>query len=1172
MGGSGVNLIVSGFLLPILLAVLGWWFFGRRRTAKSNQERLQAAGFFLANKNFAEQLEKTKLKSDYYQGLFSSNRFRFYLSAVVQGIPIERERMKDVLVYVEAQQRSTKFIHVNIFGGKSQGKRTLLYQIALALAGKHGFLVILTDDGSNVGDKWPTIQAYAETNFLWWKPPWLIKGVLGLGAHLRRAIARHFGPAKIGFFAKIIQVPSRLIRLSKLQRIARFGHHRWLAIVVDDFSPTTGPETFLRQASEPSGRVLLVTATSDPLGKNNGEFELLLTPQDEENLVHTLRDEEPRLIPPGVTVEDIRGKAGGYRLYGNDFAAFMTILLQEAGDAETRGYSQLLNLLDVGSLDERNKRALCFVAACGLVDLAVPAAFLNRSIDNFDRGLLLEQTRGWLQEEGISLGPNLPRPPGYRLGAAFYAAQYLKKFNVSDGNGLLEIYEELFSPLARPSESIWQLEELEWARHLIYRLAKERHFRFGVSSTVHPRASALHGVSIAARLFLSYEQSFVSQLDNLRDTDMLCSWVATLVRIQDYDKAAKLCSRVLSSAQGTPKDSLSGQAFVSLTMALSKSHLRHLREQAIRTLDVEGVLAREIKQSALGRETQSTRLNETLHSYGRLLQAGGSYKEALQALEQVREFKLDGLCLCLKAEVLAQNGELEEADDAFRAAVQMALTETRRAPGVVVVCHQAYAKYLSEKRDQIDQALQHLQSALGYLSYAPERGESLWRDYVRVLARVNPQEAETRLRETLKEGGPQGISVRTLDELVGLIKKSRAGVGNSENHATATLVEDIYRKTLAKAIQNGDSGACRAILRRLAAQISGGRPYAYANKSRPDFDEAAELFEQAFESDGVRRDNVGQMTFDDAQVHLELARLFWRRVENPTDTSERLACCEQASSHFKKAFAGFPRENPKPRIFVHVIRARRGYAQFKKVTLREQADDDCLQILRLIVDWRKQWNFESRRMESDLQFCVQVLMEQLIGSSNVADIDIDAWSQAIIGVLADLPKDKRLFHLIHMATSIQSIVLSKSSEQNKAMALALLSKLLERLLAVDPSDVQVAEQLSRWTLWKPARYVEGFQRRVAAALCSATQALCKNPQNAGAIESALWLGDSLTPNNNSRREAEELICTLLKNDEHVRNTLQTAISRSRRYVPGAFGQRLLREGFPTESEHRSGPE
>ena len=106
--------------------------------------------------------------------------------------------------------------------------------------------------------------------------------------------------------------------------------------------------------------------------------------------------------------------------------------------------------------------------------------------------------------------------------------------------------------------------------------------------------------------------------------------------------------------------------------------------------------------------------------------------------------------------------------------------------------------------------------------------------------------------------------------------------------------------------------------------------YQFENKGRPNYDEALDLLNEAFESNPQDRFDPQKKTWQDVRVHVQVKDVFKNKSTKIPDREEKCRCLRQAQEHFKAAFEGFPPTggSASEKEKKHAIRTMDAYAGF----------------------------------------------------------------------------------------------------------------------------------------------------------------------------------------------------------------------------------------------------
>lgn len=106
--------------------------------------------------------------------------------------------------------------------------------------------------------------------------------------------------------------------------------------------------------------------------------------------------------------------------------------------------------------------------------------------------------------------------------------------------------------------------------------------------------------------------------------------------------------------------------------------------------------------------------------------------------------------------------------------------------------------------------------------------------------------------------------------------------------------------------------------------------YQFENKERPNYDEALDLLNEAFESNPQDRFDPQKKTWQDVRVHVQVKDVLKNKSTKLPSREEKCRCLRLAQEHFKAAFEGFPPTggSASERQKAHTITAIDAYAGF----------------------------------------------------------------------------------------------------------------------------------------------------------------------------------------------------------------------------------------------------
>jgi len=1087
----GIIVVIALFLLPHLFRLIRWI----KRSIARYQKHSRSIEGKVRHHYEVEFRPLRKRRRDlrvdkcyFYEGRLQRG-ILYYIAA---NLHVRRRVFSEILE--EIYKSSQRFLHVEVTGSRRQGKSTLLADLAMHLSQSRENIVLWHKELEiqNAALDWGLLNAYRKKRASRWK----------------QRIFRRKGPLRF-------------------------------VIVIDDFIDPSEErlplkrEYFLRQLSEASlskPSILLITSSPTPVGDASAlQYDLALTPSDEESIVKKLGKEEPRLIPADLTLEKIRGSTGGERLYGSEFVAFLALLVHEAEKYGGTDLTAGVRELDL-QLSDSSKNMLKYIAVCQLVDVEVLPSVLSRINPDVSVDRLMEESSGWIRRQSLSYSS---RGSGLSLGAPHLAATLLRSLGIQSSEDLECLFADILQVVMHDCAQHLSNEESEFVRHILYRLGKGRHFRF-----LDAHAIALAGTVLARSLFARFRDQLHMHIDGLSDARSLCLWAETLARFGQTELVRDVCMRIVACYP--EEGQMDEQSFVTFARALSVLSDVELREAGLKILDLPQLL----RQADLSRYRITLRLNQAIHAYCDLLKSLGRFREALDILEEASGVvEPDALTTLLRAELLAMIGDAEAAS-LYKSAIDRARESIRRSPGLLIKCLQNYGEYLAQQersKHPIEKLEEYYREAAECREYAPEKEPELLCSWAHSIARIFPRRAFSNYQRSMQMSKKsQTIYVNSNLGCAALLV-NRGGEffgGVDEAYAEA---EFLCRQVVNHPFPNWPQKA-RAY-RYLGEQLVGKRPYvSKEGKRRPDFTEALLLLSQAFESNPEERDDPQKKTLADALAHRSLGRFYQNWALSDPGSPEEAARISKADCHFEQAYAGLPRKNLGGlNVRYHVLGSRFDHARFKAKTAREALLDyrELLSLLNswgLGPSWSATWRF--------LSDCTRILCE----------VEPDRFRRRFshfysamsnIAMMMEAGATPEL--LTRVASHLQghSISLAKAGKTEAPLYVDTALTVACDYLRKEPSDSRVGQYLSRLIIGRDLHQMEGNERRLEMGLESLQEALTISPSNDGAMEALLRLGDILQLNDPKLSEIHNWLQELLERNDAGHTALEVALARLR---------------------------
>jgi hypothetical protein len=638
------------------------------------------------NNFYQEEARKTNIK-DLKKAKLEFYECRSRLSPienVALGFHIERDTFFEI--FNTALKSPTRtFTHVEVIGGRKQGTATLLAHLTHKLRESNNNIVLYHRGNISEGNTldWGFIYKYR-----------LIK------------------------FSRFYRI------LYKILAILNIKTRRIFAIVIDNF---TGPweekltkekEIFLDAINKLANKkfgppIILITSSDREIGNNKSlKYSINFTPNDEDNIIHKLSKEEPVLISESMTTDKARSHTGGYRIYKNEISAFLSLLIQIAikeGDTE---FSLTIWNLEK-ELKPENKNALKYIASCQILDIELIPRVLELLIPQFNPHDLINEADGWIRYQRLSFAD---KGSGYALGAPYFAESILNRvFQISNSVVLESIYLQIFETLLKNSNEMLTRGEMEFLRHILYRLSKGRHFHF----------HNINGVAIARVIFDKYGNDVIVNIIRQSEVNSLCLWAATITRVGKEEQVKNIFNRIIAMIKENGIQ-LSPQAFVSMLKALSNFADDDLSRESLKVIDFKNWIL-SYKQS---KESDFVfRANQIIHSYISLLNNLEKYPEALAIINEMsNKITLDARSFLLKAEVLEALGS-NEVKYSYENAINLAKDSIRRDPAIMADCFLSYARYLAKLDANVANNLlinNYFILSIEYSKYLPEKQRKIF--------------------------------------------------------------------------------------------------------------------------------------------------------------------------------------------------------------------------------------------------------------------------------------------------------------------------------------------------------------------------------------------------------------------------------------------------------------
>lgn len=669
----------------------------------------------------------------------------------------------------------------------------------------------------------------------------------------------------------------------------------------------------------------------------------------------------------------------------------------------------------------------------------------------------------------------------------------------------------------------WSHDDGEFVRHLIYRLAKGRHFRFAVDES---NKSGVDGTAIAIPLFEAFESTINAYVSLLDEPITLCYWAETLVRIRKFALAQGICQRIVGDIENRKVIAgFEGGAFVTLSVALTKNPQNsvpaELQNSGLELLDLQYALNSPTNSPLSANEDtqiRNFRMNQIVHSYCQLLWSMGKELEALAILRDLPPtFEPDSLTLLLTANLEGRIGDVQCAREWYENAIDLSSRIVRRSPGVVVQCLVGYGDFLIRRNAYLE-ASEQFYEAMKRIEYFPERYRSVRRRWVSVLSRMNPNQSIQKYHEHIESIDDSGK--RDIDAHLALAKHyiddfDELQITEEQAYSKA---EALYETAIAIAIIE-EPRRKAPIVRELVTNLIATKTYvSESGLSRPDYSESEDLLMMTFESDPSVRDNDLRKTFDDAQAHASLAHLY-RTLANRSELEHnRGRYTELAGFHFERAYLGLPRNGMDwNAVCGHVLKFRLQHLEFNH-SLGQSVVDGYVELLETLTNWSDEFGRDRVSSLTEIaRLCTYILQFVEVGSLKESLIRILPPLVNFETVTSQRYQESAVIRVANVLRGQALNLVNDGREDEAAQFFDASLNALDIGLENNPADVDYASHISIILRDRRLQMLRDDKIRISNGMALALSVLSRCPNNQGAISSILRLGELLPSESEERR-------------------------------------------------------
>ncbi|MBI5015324.1 MAG: hypothetical protein HZB55_07505 [Deltaproteobacteria bacterium] len=803
----------------------------------------------------------------------------------------QQRRLDEWCIERIQQQQVANSVHLHVWGETRQGKSIFLGRLALELATKHNYQVLWcksdetavpfldeeADDFLN-SDLFNDYEKTLPRRLSRYAPAFL-------GAKRRLAVF-------LDDIMSVLQADEEFSEL-RLQRVSRFieSVNAYNIAVI-----TSGHSEDLSCAS-----------SLDPI-------HLKLTASDRQSIGNKLCEE---LNLSEVACKYVTQDTDMRKQYKSSLASFFCAIYTHVGNSSYQNNFVKQYIRKYEDLSEDAKEAYHRIAACDLLDLALPQRGLPK-LPAHEKRLLDDAGFAGLVLRKLTSGEL--SSCGYRVGSPYLSNWLFDKRLRTKSDDIANLYDGILTTLL--SGSKLQAIERRTIQLILRGLDAGWHLAF---------LPDVDGIVIARDLYKAHKAAIKLLVEDVSDPNEIVYWAATCRAVGDrafagmqYDRAAK--------SIGQQPEGMELGARISLAMGLATFGREKAREaKSIFAIALEELLS-------VPRNSQADRsIAKVIDRYIGVIANVDGYKSALKEMQDLEpRFPFDSALFRRKGELLEAANELPRASEIFKRAV-----ETAPNGMGAVIAMQRYAVFLARHERKVVAADseppdKYFGMALQISERIEQSEESVLNAWARYEANSGHVDRAMDLyRRAVAVLDAKGfVHEHTLNGYANfLIDLCDANTRTTHDDWLCEAEDCCLRVVEADELSDDRKRHARHILGRLLAFRS------YTSRKgerRPDYGSAAMMLQSGFESPEPLRDDDGAKTWHDIVTHQVLARIYVEMFKNASTDENRQEVETKLRFHFDKCVAGLPRADlPLARTVQHVCRARSDFGR----TLADEIGD-----------------------------------------------------------------------------------------------------------------------------------------------------------------------------------------------------------------------------------------
>jgi len=702
-----------------------------------------------------------------------------------------------------------------------------------------------------------------------------------------------------------------------------YARRKRLLVVIDDFFRSDRLESegivelqtlknFLRRLNEVGISVITSSSSEDArITESKAPYKLKFEKEDVGSILS-------KLVKENFISKRLKARLSfdlsGQRVYKKQLFAFFSFLLSqtEFKDDFIKGFEETFR-----ELSSEEQLTLKTIALCQMVDIYLPQHILQKAFPNsFPRlqtglGGLVRRERYRETDDDSYI---------YHMGGPFLAKWLLEeKFSVQNGDQLEQAFSVLFDLLLR-EDMLNKYSQVPIIVSLIFkRLAAGWHIAI----------FDIPGKPLANGLFCHFKDRLHLYLNTVTDPGNLVSWAATARYLGEYDVGTRLYRRASEKIQIPPGPPTvqNMRPPVSLAMGLSDMPDPTSRQLAVSWLE-------KIKEKYIAELGQSWLILKVVHKLSQTLNQLGQPQKALQAIGDLPPgLSPDALLLQIKGDLLESLGGLSEAQNSLKQSVENARPLASQNPQTLFNCLQHYADFLAtyphiaKKEGEDPEA--SLKEAKDLLIRADLEGyEALLK--VRAKYKRNQGDisgAKHAYEECISHCRKNGfVHSHSWTDFAHFLLEHGAGLAKKTLEEWLSKAERLYREVIDCA--NVDVRSKRSAYHSLGLLV-GSKTYRFDGNQRPNFQDAVNTLQNAFESPEPDRNDDNKKTFQDAITHRALKDVYlnWcKSIDACSEDANQLVL--RVDFHFQRAFMGLPRHDlSSSQVIEHALLTEAKYAE-----------------------------------------------------------------------------------------------------------------------------------------------------------------------------------------------------------------------------------------------------